>query len=132
MKHTLFMTGVLSLTIGQAFAQEGAASKDHYAESESLQVTQEYSSSAAESAEMMMSFAAADDDSDGKLSVEEAMDSLPELEIKDADYDGYVSVAEVKESTEDLEFHSEDDAIVGEAEYMLIVQHVEEDSSPRS
>src|SRR5690554_6937923 len=75
-------------------------------------------------------FAAADMDGDGYLSVEEAQTAFPGLAITDIDGDGMLSQSEVEAVLPGLTFSpdgspAQEGAMVGEAEYQLLVQAVE-------
>lgn len=80
-------------------------------------------------------FTNADQDKDGVLSVKEARTALPDLQIRDENGDGLVNHAEAESSIEGLSLPSQPDAriksvaTIGMAEYRLIVQLIESDST---
>jgi hypothetical protein len=80
-------------------------------------------------------FSNADQDKDGVLSVEEARSALPDLQFRDENGDGLVNHAEAESSIEGLSLPGQPDAqdksvaTIGMAEYRLIVQVIESDST---
>lgn len=130
---TVASIAILALSTGTALAQDtgktGAASQAQ-SPSQSQSRDQANTKAATGTAQSQAnaqgaahaSFATADTNKDGKLSVSELKIVMPGVMIKDEDSDGYVSQAEAEASIAGLSFTSgEDDDDIGATQYGEIV-----------
>ena len=73
-------------------------------------------------------FAEADTNADGVLSIEEAKRAMPDLRIEDLNGDEIVNRNEVKEALPTIEFDQHDTAPVAAEDYQMIVAAITEES----
>jgi hypothetical protein len=79
------------------------------------------------------SFALADTDKDGLLSIAELQAALPEVKIKDENSDGFVNQSEAESAVAGLAFETNGytggSSLVSEPEYGLIVSSLDDDAA---
>jgi hypothetical protein len=132
MKLKALAPAALILFSGYALAQDASKEKYDADKAAAPAQTQQQSSSKAAtpsvSATTNVTFAAADSDKDGKLSIAEMKVVMPDVTIIDVDSDGYVNQKEAEASITGLTFTAgSDTALITEQTYSTIVAARDDD-----
>lgn len=140
MKLTILAPAALLLLSGSVFAQDTAAGDaaaggiaDPAIDSPSTTDYEDSSDVTSADDGTPPDFATADADKDGLLSISEVQAAMPDLVIEDENGDGFVNQSEVEAAVTGLAFESEGytggSSLVSEAEYDLIVSHLDTDDA---
>lgn len=140
MRHLIYIPAFLAIATVSAHAQDGQTGQGQTNPSLDSQ-SRTYGESGQEQGALGQSqggmeteFTEVDKDGDGYLSIAEAGEALPEVDITDTDGDGLLSKSEVESALPGVSFEQGGEAeageepYIGEEEYDQIVQTMEADS----